>query len=179
MPNKRPFIPTNHQVKRSMKRSTGIEKPNLASQLSLGIGMKISAPVSTRPAEVVKVNLSSVLQQSAKDIVQWGVSQSNWLVKFLDSGTDEWVAPSSDYGFSWLPEGDIKKNILYPTERTFVEIGSDIYGSPKIVSTQLPQTQAIPSASQIARGNSQIIVHSDYIEINSPKIVINGVTLQL
>ena len=156
---KRPFIPTQHKLRESVRRIAGTDLHRLSgherpSDKDLEKG--------TEKALVEKIFLKEY-------------SEDGWEVTTI-SGRRERVEISSDLGVEWLPDGKIVNNILYPEEEVWVEIIPDAFGEGyRILSSNIKKRKVPePGSTTIIRGNSMIKIHKDRIEINTPKLILNG-----
>ncbi len=157
MPRTRPFIPTRFVTKNSLRQVVGLDFFNLQG---------------FEGEEIEDEGVERAIVEKIKFDPNFG---DIWEVKTF-SGRREFVQMSSDYGIQWMPEGEEKNGIFYPSETVIVELAPDAYGNGKrIISTfSDPGSKPEPGATVIVRGESKILVFKDRIEIETPKLIING-----
>lgn len=151
--------PTDHQVRKGIQRMAGLSdlfgyEQKGINQLSPGV----------RKAKLEKIDLTKL-------------KENGWYVT-LDNGKTVQTSVSSDYGVEYLPAGKIQGNFLYLTSEVSVNLQqNDDLKTSKIISTEqkVREDDPLPGSTRIVRGDSQIIIHEDYIEIKTPKLIINGV----
>jgi len=157
MPRTRPFIPTRFVTKNSLRQVVGLDFFNLQ-----GFEKDKPEDEGVERAVVEKIKFDP----DHGDI---------WEVRTF-SGRREFVQMSSDYGVQWMPEGEEKNGIFYPSETIVVELAPDAYGDGKRIISSFSDPGKKPEigATTIVRGNSRILVFDDRIEIETPRLIING-----